>query len=203
MLRGLQKSDFRPKGVPLTHGNLAASIENIKATYDMSPTDRTIIVMPLFHVHGLMCALLSTLSAGGAVVLPAGGKFSATTFWDDIISTGVTWYTAVPTIHQILLSRQKSGADDEKLAKLQPLRFIRSCSAALAPSILHELEAAFKAPVLEAYASELAFLGTSSLPNVQHLLAKRSDGSLAPNVLQPPPAPRFAQGRHRWKADRH
>jgi acyl-CoA synthetase (AMP-forming)/AMP-acid ligase II len=144
----------RPKGVPLTHGNLAASIKNISATYEMTPEDRTIIVMPLFHVHGLMAALLSTLSAGGTVVLPAGGKFSATTFWDDVVANGITWYTAVPTIHQILLSRKKSGADDAKLKEMPKLKFIRSCSAALAPSILQDLEDAFKAPVLEAYASE-------------------------------------------------
>lgn len=149
----------RPKGVPLTHSNLATSIKNIAATYEMLPTDRTIIVMPLFHVHGLMCALLATLSAGGAVVLPAGGKFSATSFWDDVIANGVTWYTAVPTIHQILLSRAKSGADNEKLKQVKGLKFIRSCSSSLAPSILHDLEDVFKVPVLEAYASGLLRLG--------------------------------------------
>ncbi|KAI9034403.1 hypothetical protein DFJ74DRAFT_649410 [Hyaloraphidium curvatum] len=142
----------RPKGVPLTHGNLAASIKNISATYDMEASDRTLIVMPLFHVHGLMCGTLSPLSVGAAIVLPATGRFSASSFWEDVAAHGVNWYTAVPTIHQILLSRHKSGADAEVLKKLPKLRFIRSCSSALAPAILHDLEESFGAPVLEAYA---------------------------------------------------
>ena len=69
----------RPKGVPLTHGNLMKSIANIAATYQLTPSDRTLIAMPLFHVHGLLGATLSTLHTGGAVVVP--GKFSASSFW--------------------------------------------------------------------------------------------------------------------------
>src|SRR5262249_8625306 len=69
----------RPKGVPLTHGNLMASITNIAATYQLTPRDRSLIVMPLFHVHGLIGATLSTLHTGGAVVVPA--TFSAGAFW--------------------------------------------------------------------------------------------------------------------------
>lgn len=44
----------RPKGVPLNQGNLAASLENIALTYELTPEDRSYLVMPLFHVHGLM-----------------------------------------------------------------------------------------------------------------------------------------------------
>ena len=134
----------RPKGVPLTHGNLMASIRNIAATYQLTPRDRSLIVMPLFHVHGLIGATLSTLHTGGAVVIPA--KFSASTFWQDAARHGVTWYSAVPTIHQILLSRA-----DQDDAPRGGLRFIRSCSSALAPAVFHQLEDRFGAPVLEAY----------------------------------------------------
>lgn len=42
------------QGVPLTHGNLSASLANIAATYEFVPADRSYLVMPLFHVHGLM-----------------------------------------------------------------------------------------------------------------------------------------------------
>src|SRR5262245_1870116 len=82
----------RPKGVPLTHGNLMASIANIAATYQLTPRDRSLIVMPLFHVHGLIGATLSTLHTGGAVVVPA--KFSAGAFWQTAAKYGVTWYSA-------------------------------------------------------------------------------------------------------------
>jgi acyl-CoA synthetase (AMP-forming)/AMP-acid ligase II len=134
----------RPKGVPLTHGNLMASIASIAATYQLSPRDRSLVVMPLFHVHGLIGATLATLHTGGAVIVPA--KFSAGAFWPTASKYGVTWYSAVPTIHQILLSRA-----DQDNAPRGGLRFIRSCSSALAPAVFHQLEERFGAPVLEAY----------------------------------------------------
>ncbi|MBI2807557.1 MAG: AMP-binding protein [Planctomycetes bacterium] len=134
----------RPKGVPLTHGNLMASIANIAATYQLTPRDRSLIVMPLFHVHGLIGATLSTLHTGGAVVVPP--KFSAGTFWQVAAKYDVTWYSAVPTIHQILLGRA-----EQDNAPRRGLRFIRSCSSALAPAVFHQLEERFGAPVLEAY----------------------------------------------------
>nr|GMD49663.1 oxalate--CoA ligase-like [Ipomoea batatas] len=138
----------RPKGVPLTQFNLASSVNNIKSVYKLTESDSTVIVLPLFHVHGLIAAMLSSIGAGGSVTLPAAGRFSASTFWSDMKTSKATWYTAVPTIHQIILDRH--------LSKPEPfypkLRFIRSCSAALAPSILARLEEAFEAPVLEAYA---------------------------------------------------
>jgi acyl-CoA synthetase (AMP-forming)/AMP-acid ligase II len=134
----------RPKGVPLTHKNLMVSIRNIVATYALTPDDASLIVMPLFHVHGLLGATLSTLHSGGTVVLPA--RFSATGFWGQAAAHGVNWYSAVPTIHQILLGRADTDG-----APGRGLRFIRSCSAALAPVVLAQLEDRFGAPVLEAY----------------------------------------------------
>jgi acyl-CoA synthetase (AMP-forming)/AMP-acid ligase II len=134
----------RPKGVPLTHGNLMASLGNIVRTYGLGPDDTSLIVMPLFHVHGLLGATLSTLRSGGTVVVPT--RFSAASFWPQACAHRVNWYSAVPTIHQILLARADQH-DEPRPA----LRFIRSCSAALAPAVLAQLEARFGAPVLEAY----------------------------------------------------
>ena len=134
----------RPKGVPLTHGNLAASIKNISDTYALTPDDIAMVVMPLFHVHGLIGVSLSTLSTGGSLVIPP--RFSASRFWGEQRESGATWYSAVPTIHQILLAR----ADDEG-APHESFRLIRSCSSALAPAVFEQLEARFGAPVLEAY----------------------------------------------------
>src|SRR5262245_56349080 len=134
----------RPKGVPLTHANLMASIRNIVATYALTPDDASLIVMPLFHVHGLIGATLSTLLSGGTVIVPPA--FSATKFWPLAQQYRTTWYSAVPTIHQILLSRA-----DSDHAPRGGLRFIRSCSSALAPAVFAQLEERFGAPVLEAY----------------------------------------------------
>nr|KJB25811.1 hypothetical protein B456_004G210700 [Gossypium raimondii] len=150
----------RPKGVALTQLNLGTSVLNIKSVYELTESDSTVIVLPLFHVHGLLAGLLSSLVSGAAVTLPAAGRFSASTFWTDMIKYKATWYTAVPTIHQIILDRHESNPERPRYPKL---RFIRSCSASLAPSILERLEAAFDAPVLEAYAmTEASHLMTSN-----------------------------------------
>ncbi|KAH9603486.1 hypothetical protein KSS87_010002 [Heliosperma pusillum] len=138
----------RPKGVPLSQLNLRSSVNNIKSVYRLTESDSTVIVLPLFHVHGLMAALLSSLGAGAAVTLPSAGRFSASSFWSDMKTYSATWYTAVPTIHQIILDRHHTKPESEYPA----LRFIRSCSASLAPTILSRLEESFGAPVLEAYA---------------------------------------------------
>jgi acyl-CoA synthetase (AMP-forming)/AMP-acid ligase II len=132
------------KVVPLTHSNVLLSAQHIAAHYALTPADRSLVVLPLFHGHGLIGAALSTLASGGAVIVPP--RFSASHFWQSFRQHGATWYSAVPTIHQILLRR--ADADD---APHSGARFIRSCSAALAPVVLRELERRFGAPVVEAY----------------------------------------------------
>lgn len=157
----------RPKAVPLTHRNITRSMAIISETYALNRDDTTYIVMPLFHVHGLIGALLSTLSSGGTAIIAP--KFSATHFWKDFATYGANWYTAVPTIHQILLSISKP-------LKLPEIRFIRSCSSALAPSTLKKLEDAFRAPVVEAMGmTECAHCVTSNnLPQ----FGKRKPGTV-------------------------
>jgi acyl-CoA synthetase (AMP-forming)/AMP-acid ligase II len=117
-------------------------------------------VMPLFHVHGLVASTLATLATGGTVVVP--GKFSPLSFWRVAKDHNVTWYSAVPTLHQLLLARVEPGA--AKPAGAEKLRFIRSCSASLPPQVMHDLEAAFGAPVLEAYGMTEAAHQMSSNP---------------------------------------
>jgi acyl-CoA synthetase (AMP-forming)/AMP-acid ligase II len=90
---------------------------------------------------------LATLATGGTVVVPQ--KFNPLSFWRVAHEHRATWYSAVPTIHQLLLARTAKGGT--KPAGAETLRFIRSCSASLPPQVMHDLEAAFGAPVLEAY----------------------------------------------------
>ncbi|BCZ21513.1 FadD7 family fatty acid--CoA ligase [Mycobacterium senriense] len=136
-----------PKMVPWTRDNVARSVAAIIAGYGLGPRDATVAVMPLYHGHGLLAALLGTLVSGGAVLLPARGKFSAHTFWDDIEAVGATWYTAVPTIHQILLERART----EQQGATHALRFIRSCSAPLTAETAQALHDTFSAPVVCAF----------------------------------------------------
>src|SRR5215471_11236401 len=140
-------STGRPKRVPLAHRNLVVSAGNVARSYQLGPNDVAMCVMPLFHVHGLVASTLGTLSTGGTLVVPA--KFNPLSFWRIARDHGVTWYSAVPTIHQLLLAR--ANASEGRPAGSETLRFIRSCSAALPPQVMHDLERAFGAPVLEAY----------------------------------------------------
>lgn len=133
----------RPKAVPLSHRNLTRTMKNIQATYELTSQDRTMLVMPLFHVHGLLAAFLAPLASEGSCVVPQG--FSARQFWIDFTTHKANWYTAVPTMHQILLKNPLPNP-------MPKIRFIRSCSSPLSPKTFHELETALQAPVVEAYA---------------------------------------------------
>jgi acyl-CoA synthetase (AMP-forming)/AMP-acid ligase II len=139
-------STGRPKRVPLKHRNLAVSCANVVSTYALSPQDVSLCLMPLFHVHGLVASTLSTFLSGGTVVVPA--KFNPLAFWRTVREQRVSWYSAVPTIHQLVLARM---GDAKKPAGTEQLRFVRSCSAALAPQVMERLEGLFEVPVLEAY----------------------------------------------------
>jgi len=136
----------RPKIVPLTHRNLAASAGHVRDTLGLGRADRCFNVMPLFHIHGLVACLLAPLSAGGSVCCSAG--FNALRFMTDLDQSEATWYSAVPTMHQAILAR---AAKHPGRGGANRLRFIRSSSAALPPRVLAELESVFGAPVVEAY----------------------------------------------------
>ncbi|HYR86876.1 MAG TPA: acyl--CoA ligase [Terriglobia bacterium] len=134
-----------PKRVPLRHRNLAVSAENIANTYKLSSNDVALAVMPLFHVHGLLASTLATLLTGGTIVVPE--KFNPLSFWRTVRDYRPTWYSAVPTMHRLLLAR----AGDHRPEGAEHLRFIRSASAPLSLHTMERLEHVFGAPVLEAY----------------------------------------------------
>lgn len=136
----------KPKLVPLTHTNLCTSAKNIARALALTPDDVCLNVMPLFHIHGLMAAVLASLTAGARVVCTPG--FLAPRFFDWLSDFRPTWYTAVPTMHQQILAHARGK---EVVTGYAPLRFVRSSSAALPPSVMSELESVFHAPVLEAY----------------------------------------------------
>jgi acyl-CoA synthetase (AMP-forming)/AMP-acid ligase II/acyl carrier protein len=132
----------RPKLVPLSHGNLLASAENVRRSLALTPADRCLNVMPLFHIHGLVAALSATLTSGGSLVCLPG--FEPAAFFQALSEQRPTWYSAVPTIHQAVLAHAPATLEHH-------LRLIRSSSAALPPSVMNGLETVFGVPVLEAY----------------------------------------------------
>jgi oxalate---CoA ligase len=136
----------RPKIVPLSQTNVCASAHNIVASLALVPTDRCMNIMPLFHIHGLIAAVLSSLSAGAGVYCTPG--FNALRVFSWFEDAKPTWYTAVPTMHQAILSR--AGRNAEQIAKMS-LRLIRSSSSSLPPQVMAEAEKVFGCPVIEAY----------------------------------------------------
>ncbi len=136
----------RPKIVPLRQINVTASAYHIGEMLALGPDDVCLNIMPLFHIHGLIAAVLSSVAAGGAVCCTPG--FNAFRFFAQYDAVRPTWYTAVPTMHQALLGLTARNA--EIIARGR-LRFIRSSSASLPPQVMTALEDAFGVPVIESY----------------------------------------------------
>ncbi|MFK7868131.1 MAG: acyl--CoA ligase [Roseobacter sp.] len=136
----------RPKIVPLLQSNVAASAAHIQTSLNLAPTDRCMNVMPLFHIHGLVAAVSASLAAGASVWCAPG--FDALKFFSSMKEAQPTWYTAVPTMHQAILTR--AGRNKEVIDTV-PLRFLRSSSASLPAQVMTQLAETFGAPVIEGY----------------------------------------------------
>jgi acyl-CoA synthetase (AMP-forming)/AMP-acid ligase II len=132
----------RPKQVPLLQRNLVASARSMAAHYCLSPDDVSYVAMPLFHVHGLVASTFAALLAGGTVVVPR--RLAPRRFWEHLGGHGVTWVSAGPTIHHMLLERAPDAPPGG-------LRFTRSCSSALSPELFARCEEVYGVPMLEAY----------------------------------------------------
>ncbi len=141
----------RPKQVPLTHDNLCASARNIRSALALTESDRCLNVMPLFHIHGLVGAVLSSLASGGSVVCTPG--FVASQFFAWLADEDPSWYTAVPTMHHAVVREAGSPVkrDRRQIIGASRLRFIRSSSSSLPPSLMSTLEQLFDVPVIESY----------------------------------------------------
>ena len=150
-------STGRPKRVPLQQSNLAVSACNVANTYSLTPDDVSLCIMPLFHIHGLVASTLAALFSGGTVVVPT--KFNPLNFWRTVHDHRVTWYSAVPTMHQLLLTRAHGHKHHAG-----SLRFIRSASAPLSPETIHKMEEIFSVPFVEAYGMTEASHQMSSNP---------------------------------------
>src|SRR5499425_3747374 len=136
----------RPKLVPLLQRNLLASAESIGRTLALTRDDVCLNIMPLFHIHGLIAATLSSLAAGASVSCTPG--FNALKFFAWLDEVRPTWYTAVPTMHQAILARAARHRDSIARSRL---RLIRSSSASLPAPVMVEMEKTFGVPVIEAY----------------------------------------------------
>ncbi len=165
-------STGRPKRVPLRHSNLAVSAANTAISYSLTPQDVALCVMPLFHIHGLIGSVMATLISGGTLVVP--GKFNALSFWRTVGEQNATWYSGVPTMHQLVLTRAQ-----QKPKETDSLRFIRSASAPFSAGLIPQIEEKFGVPFVEAYGmTEAAHqMATNPLPPRQRKAGSVGVGS--------------------------
>jgi acyl-CoA synthetase (AMP-forming)/AMP-acid ligase II len=136
----------RPKIVPLTHVNICTSAFSAVAALKLSETDRCLNVLPLFHGHGLIATVMTSLAAGGGVVCTPGCDVSR--FFSWLREFAPTWYSAVPTMHQAILAQAR--LDPDQVAGIR-LRLVRSASAPLPPRVFADLERTFGTSVIEFY----------------------------------------------------
>ncbi|NES04122.1 MAG: AMP-binding protein, partial [Okeania sp. SIO2F4] len=151
----------KPKTVPLTHGNLTSGSLTISRTIKVTPEDTCINIMPLFHIHGLSVNILASMLAG-ASVLCTPGLYATENGVGDFFKwlkpeegsdrKKITWYSAVPTMHQAILEYAEEAIAETGKAPDHSLRLIRNCSAALLPAIADRMATAFNCEVLPTYA---------------------------------------------------
>ena len=132
----------RPKGVTLSHGNLIAGGANVALAHALTPDDRALCVLPLYHINGLCVTLMGPLVVCGSLVLPM--RFSTSAFWTHVDNYHCSWFSVVPTQISFLLRDATDGS------KSRPyLRFGRSASAPLSPDVHSAFETHFDVPLIE------------------------------------------------------
>ena len=93
-----------PKLVPITHEAVVANLNGLVSTYGLSSADVALHVLPFFHVAGIVIGLMSTLAAGGCVVI--NPTFDPLAFPQLLRKHQVTWFTAVPAMFKAFLEHK-------------------------------------------------------------------------------------------------
>jgi long-chain acyl-CoA synthetase len=133
----------RPKGVMLDHANVSATARIIIDWFEMTAGTRSLLVLPLFHVNGIMVSVVSPLLAGGSSFIAE--RFQAATFWTTLEKVRPTFFSAVPTIYALLTSRPGPSPDTGSL------RFVVCGAAPMPRQLIGEFEGRFGVPVVEGY----------------------------------------------------
>ncbi|WP_224823655.1 AMP-binding protein [Cognatishimia sp. MH4019] len=132
-----------PKGVVHTHASLLAGGWTTAIAHALNPQDRGFCVLPIYHINGLCVSVMGSLVSGGSLAMVS--RFSASRFWTQAETGGVTWFSAVPTIISHLLHGEADPSAQAKAA----IRFGRSASSALAVETQSAFEARFSIPIVE------------------------------------------------------
>ena len=143
-------STGRPKGVLVSHRNVIAGSMNTITAHKLTSNDRSLCVLPLYHMNAQIITLLPTLLSAGSVVLPY--RFNVNSFWDWVIEYHCTWFALVPTIISQLLHWADPYAENREV-DLDHVRFARTSSAPLAPHQHRAFEEKFELLLIEAMGS--------------------------------------------------
>ncbi|MFD6389099.1 class I adenylate-forming enzyme family protein [Nocardia sp. NPDC060259] len=134
----------RPKGVLLGHENLAAMCTMIIDALGLDAGDHSLLILPLFHVNGIVVSVLSPLLAGGRTTI--AGKFSASGFFDTVERVRPTYFSAVPAIYAMLVAKPDGERPDTSSLRLA------ICGAAPMPAeLIARFEQRYGVPIVEGY----------------------------------------------------
>jgi acyl-CoA synthetase (AMP-forming)/AMP-acid ligase II len=133
-----------PSGVILSHKNIVSGGEYTTIAHRLTPEDRALCSLPLYHINGEVVTVVAPLVSGGSVVMPY--RFSTSNFWELISEYRCTWFSVVPTIVSYLM---EASTLEGKCLNLDQLRFGRSASSALPPSLHKGFEEKFGIPIIE------------------------------------------------------
>ena len=142
-----------PNGAIHTHRSILAHGRNSVCSHQLTATDRSLLVLPLYHINAECVTLIPTLLSGGSVVVPRG--FVVSEFWNWLDDYRCTWSALVPTIISQLLDWKDPKAES-RAAAFQRIRFLRTSSAPLSPALHREFLDKFKLPLIQAMGSSEA-----------------------------------------------
>jgi amino acid adenylation domain-containing protein len=143
-------STGKSKGAIHTHSSILAHGRNSIEAHQLSSADRSLLVLPLYHINAECVTLIPTLLSGGSVVV--AHRFDVSRFWDWVDDLHITWSALVPTIISELVDWDDPGKD-RRQAAFQRIRFFRSSSAPLSPSLHQQFLDKFDLPLLQAMGS--------------------------------------------------
>jgi long-chain acyl-CoA synthetase len=147
----------RPKGVMLDHANLVATAAMIVDWFEMTAADRSLLVLPLFHVNGIMVSVVSPLVAGGSTAIAP--RFDPKTFWDLVERVRPTFFSAVPTIYAML-----TGLPAEVRPDTSSLRCVICGAAPMQAAAIRDFEDRYGVGILEGYGQSEGTVVTTANP---------------------------------------
>jgi len=128
----------------LNHKNMVSGGLYTTMAHELTCEDRALCSLPLYHINGEVVTAVAPLVSGGSVVMPY--KFSTSNFWEYISKYGCSWFSVVPTIISYLTN---STEIEGKGYDISRLRFGRSASSALPPSLHKAFEEKFGVSIVE------------------------------------------------------